>query len=180
VSTEKQVVDRQTQMLIEAGAEKIFIDKVSGKNTKREELNKMLDYIREGDTVTVTSYSRFSRSVTDLLSLLETIQSKGADFVSLKENVDTKTPAGRLFVGIIASINAFEREQLLERQKEGIMIAKEKNVKFGRPKYNVDDKFLEAYKEWKSGKIKAIEAYKRIGCSKTTFYKYVKTIENNG
>ena len=91
VSTQEQNESRQTEAFASMGIEKVYIDKQSGKNTNRPKLSEMLSYIREGDTVVVESISRLARNTKDLLDIVEKIKGKGADFISLKENIDTNS-----------------------------------------------------------------------------------------
>ena len=137
VSTEEQNTARQEAAL--ADCDKVFIDKASGKNTERPQLQAMLGYVREGDVLVVESYSRLSRSTADLLRIVETLKSKGVNFISLKERTDTTTPQGELVMTIFAGIAQFEREQLLQRQREGIAIAKEQGKYKGRQRIAIDN-----------------------------------------
>nr|WP_297275141.1 recombinase family protein [uncultured Agathobaculum sp.] len=139
VSTEEQNEARQVEALQKRGVEKIYIEKKSGKNLDRPVLQEMLDYIREGDTVYVHDLSRISRSLTDLLNLVELLQKKGVHLVSEKESVNTETPTGRLFLSIVGAINEFERTNLLERQREGIEIAKRAGKYKGRKPRTLDN-----------------------------------------
>ena len=175
VSTQEQNTDRQIKLLKNKQVEKFFIEKVSGKNTNRKELHSMLEYIREGDTVIVESYSRLARSTKDLLNIVDTLENKGVNFISLKENIDTTTPQGKLMFTIFAGLAQFEREQTLQRQKEGIAIAKEQGKYKGRKPIDIDhDLFKSVYKEWTAGNITGVEAIKRLNISKSTFYRRVK------
>ena len=139
VSKEEQNEARQVEALQKRGVEKIYIEKKSGKNLDRPVLQEMLDYIREGDTVYVHDLSRISRSLTDLLNLVELLQKKGVHLVSEKESVNTETPTGRLFLSIVGAINEFERTNLLERQREGIEIAKRAGKYKGRKPRTLDN-----------------------------------------
>lgn len=133
VSTAEQNEARQIEALKKHNIDKWFTEKVSGKNMNRPQLEAMLDYVREGDTVYIHDFSRLARSTKDLLSIVEQLQEKGVHLVSNKENLDTSTPTGKLMLTMIAAINEFERENLLERQREGIAIAKEQeNLKAGK------------------------------------------------
>ena len=132
VSTVEQNEARQVEALEKLGVQKIYIEKKSGKNLDRPVLQEMLDFIREGDTVYVHDLSRISRSLADLLELVELLQKKRVHLVSEKESINTETPTGRLFLSIVGAINEFERTNLLERQREGIAIAKREGKFKGR------------------------------------------------
>lgn len=178
VSTAAQNIARQEQIMDDLGVEKVFIDKLSGKNKDRPELIKMLDFVREGDTLIVESYSRLARNTMDLLQIVEALDKKGVNFISQKESIDTSTPSGRLMLTLFASIYEFERESMLERQREGMAIAKAEGRLAGRRKIEVDDsKFNQVYSIWKNGDITAVEAMKRLELKKTTFYKLVAECE---
>nr|WP_309504420.1 recombinase family protein [uncultured Roseovarius sp.] len=133
VSTDEQSLDSQTDALSDAGAEKVFSDRVSGSKRARPELDRMLEQLRDGDVVTVTKYDRLARSLKDLLEIVETIRGRGAGFRSLAEDIDTTTPAGRLVFHVFASIAQFERERISERTKEGLASARKRGRIGGRP-----------------------------------------------
>lgn len=182
VSTKEQNTARQEALRDKYNIDAIFIDKCSGKDTKRPKLQEMFWHLREGDTVLVESYSRFSRSTKDLLDLVEKLNNKKVNFVSVKENLDTKTPQGRLMLTMFAGLYQFERECMLERQKEGIAIAKENNryKTVGRKKIKPNDKIFETlYKQWKNKEIKAIDFMTALNIKKNTFYRRVKDYEIN-
>lgn len=147
VSTVEQNEARQVEALNKLGVQKIYIEKKSGKNLDRPVLQEMLDFIREGDTVYVHDLSRISRSLTDLLNLVELLKKKNVHFISNKEQVDTTTPTGRLFLSIVGAINEFERTNLLERQREGIAIAKRVGKYKGRKPRTLDH-VAELYNMW--------------------------------
>lgn len=173
VSTQEQNTARQEQDLDRY--DRVFIEKASGKNTDRPELKAMLDYVREGDIVEVESYSRIARNTQDLLSIVSQLTEKGVDFVSQKEKIDTSSPSGRLMLTIFAGLAQFERECLLERQAEGIAIAKQQG-RMGRPAVKPSSGFESIVKEWRAGSITAVEAMKRAGMTKATFYRKVKEL----
>lgn len=178
VSTTEQNTSRQEKIMADLEVEKVFIDKLSGKNTQRPELKRMLEFVRAGDTVVVESYSRLARSTKDLLNLIDTLAEKDVNFISQKEKIDTSTPQGRLMLTIFAGLAQFERECTLERQREGIAIAKSEGKYKGRKPIQVDEeKFKEVYDRWKAGKIKAVEAMIELELSKPTFYRKVKLFE---
>ena len=174
VSTEEQNPARQELQL--QNLDKIYLEKISGKSASaRPELKKMMDYIREGDCVVVESISRFARNTKDLLSLIDELKSKGVSFVSLKENIDTSTPQGQFMLTVFGAMAQLERESILQRQKEGIAIAKEQGKYKGRQPIQVDDKaFNSVCALWRAGEITAVEAMKRLGLKPNTFYRRVK------
>ena len=178
VSTQDQKTGRQEVNLKDCA--KIFIDKASGKDTEhRPELAKLMDYVREGDTVVVDSYSRFARNTRDLLALVDRLKEKGVFFESMKENVDTSTAQGQLIMTIFAGLAEFERKQTLQRQAEGIALAKAQGKYKGRKRIATDTAvFNEQYKEWKSGNKTARAAMAALGMKPNTFYRRVKEYEN--
>lgn len=170
VSTQGQNTARQEVLMQELGVEKVFLDKQSGKDTARPELKKMMEFVREGDVVIVESISRFARCTRDLLELVEQLSGKGVAFVSKKAALDTSTPSGRFVLTIFGAIAQLERESILQRQKEGIAIAKAQGKYTGRPPKTYPD--LEAVLgAWRRGEISAGQARKQLGVSKSTFYR---------
>ena len=177
VSTVEQNEERQTRALIEKGVSKenLYIDKQSGKNADREQLKALLAYCRKDDTVITESISRIARNTKDLLTIVEQLTNKGVDFVSLKECIDTSTPQGKFMLTVFGAMAELERESILERQREGIAIAKEQGLYQGRQKMKVDRERLEAVvREWREDKITAVEAMKRLEMKPNTFYRRVK------
>ncbi len=126
MSSKNQNLDRQLEVMRKHNIEKVFQEKVSAKDTNREQLKELLEYVREKDVVYVESYSRLARSTSDLLKLLDQFNSKGVGFISDKEQIDTTTPQGKLMMTIFAGLSQFERECMLERQREGIELARNK------------------------------------------------------
>lgn len=177
VSTEEQNLARQ---LTEAdNYDKVFMEKISGKNMERPQLKAMLAYVRKGDTLEVESYSRLARSTKDLLEIVEKLDELGVHFVSKKENIDTSTPQGRLMLTIFAGLAQFEREQSRERQAEGIAIAKAEGKYKGRKVITVDaKKFDVVYREWKADKLTARQAMEMLNLKPNTFYRRVKEYES--
>ena len=181
ISTITQNEDRQIEALTNAGCEKIYLDKLSGKDTNRPQLKEMFTFIREGDTVLVTEFSRFSRSTKDLLDLVEKLQAKKVDFRSLKENVDTTTSSGKLVLTIFAALSEFERSIIRERAAEGIAIAKAKGKKLGRREIQVDDdKLISLYNQWKDGEILQKKIMKDCKMSRTTLHKHITRLKKEG
>lgn len=175
-STIEQNEARQVELANKKGAEKIFIDKASGKNTDRENLKKMLDFVREGDIVLTESISRIARNTVDLLKIVNELNSKGVAFVSDKEAIDTNTPQGKFMLTVFGALAELERESTLQRQREGIEIAKAKgDVYKGRKPKAIDvDKLHKLAKEWRDGKRTAVSIQKEFGITGQTFYRWVK------
>lgn len=174
VSTVEQSTARQEEAMMGQGIERFFIEKVSGKSMDRPQLKAMLDFVRSGDTLVVESYSRLARSTVDLLNIVNELNSKGVSFISLKENVDTTTPQGRLVFTIFAGLSQFERETILQRQAEGISVAKSKGVYKGRKPIAKPDCWDSVIADWKAGRITAVEAMRKVGMTAPTFYRKVK------
>lgn len=176
VSTVEQNESRQLESLKKYNIDKWFTEKVSGKNTNRPKLQEMLNYIREGDTVYVHDFSRLARSTKDLLDIVDYItKEKKAHLVSSKENIDSSTPGGELMLTMIGAINQFERQNLLERQREGIAIAKEEGKYKGRAVKQIDeDDFKKVYEEYGSRKINKTEMAKKLHISRPTLDKLLK------
>lgn len=133
VSTDDQNLDAQLDALADAGAERIFSDKITGSARNRPDLDRLIGHLRKGDVVIVTKYDRLARSLQDLLQIVETIADKGAGFRSIAEDIDTTTSAGRLIFHVFASIAQFERERISERTKEGLEAARKRGRVGGRP-----------------------------------------------
>lgn len=178
ISTKAQNTARQDDLMKKLGVERIFVDKCSGKDTHRPELQNMLNFVREGDVVVVESFSRFARNLCDLLELVATLDEKKVQFVSQKEAIDTHAPTGRLMMYIFGAFAEFERECILERQAEGIAIAKAEGRMTGRPKKAVDS-FEQVYQEYLHQKISASESARKLGISRSTWYRKVKEYKQN-
>ena len=173
VSTEEQNTARQEVLLRELGVDELFIDKASGKSADRPELKRMLDYVRRGDTVIVESISRFARNTRDLLELVEQLTAKEVEFVSKKEAIDTTTPTGKFMLTVFAAVAELEREYILQRQREGIAIAKQTGKYRGRSPLPLPDNFDAVVAQWRRGEITAREAMRRTGLKPNTFYRRV-------
>lgn len=179
VSTVDQNEARQVEALKKYGIEKWYSEKVSGKDLNRPELQKMLDFAREGDTIYIHDFSRISRSVKDLLSLIDLLEAKKVHLVSVKENLDTSTPGGRLMLTMIGAINEFERANLLERQAEGIAIAKAKGKYKGRKAIEINEAFIEGYNKYLARKLSKSALAKELGVSRPTLDKLINEYNNN-
>ena len=146
VSTVEQNEERQLENLKKYDIDKWFIEKVSAKDTNRPELQNLLEYVREGDTVYIHDFTRLARSTKNLLELVELFEEKGVKLISTKENLNTSTATGKLMLTMIGAIAQFERENLIERQREGIAIAKKKGKFKGGQVKKIDDELFNS--EW--------------------------------
>ena len=176
VSTQEQNTIRQEVMMEQLGVEELYIDKASGKNTDRPELKKMIAYVRRGDTVIVESISRFARNTRDLLNLMEQLSAKGVEFVSKKEAIDTTTPTGKFMLTVFGAVAELEREYILQRQREGIQLARAQGKYAGRRPMEVPGLERVAH-QWREGELSAAQAAKKLGMSRATFYRRVKDLQ---
>ncbi len=173
VSTQEQNTMRQEVLMRSLGVDEVYVDHMSGQNVNRPELQKMMEYVRKGDIVIVESISRFARNTRDLLELVEQLTAKGVEFVSRKEAIDTTTPTGKFMLTVFGAVAELEREYILQRQREGIAIAKAQGKYRGRKPIQVPE-FEQVTSKWKSGTITAAEAMRTLHMTKTTFYRRVK------
>lgn len=172
VSTEAQILDRQLDMLNEYGVDKIYCEKMTGTKRDRPELEKMLDRLTAGDTVVIESLSRLGRSTKDLIELMELFNERQVNLVSLKENIDTTTAAGKLLFTLISAISQFERDCIVDRTREGLAAARARGRKGGRPPVDaaVMDKAIRLYE---SGEYTVSEISELTGVKKTTLYRHL-------
>ena len=179
ISTTDQNTARQEVLMRDLGVDQVYIDRMSGKSQERPELKRMMTFVREGDTVIVESISRFARNTRDLLELVEQLTAKHVEFVSKKEAIDTTTPTGKFMLTVFGAVAELEREYILQRQKEGIAIAKENGVYRGRKPIQREN-FQAVVALWRQGKITAVEAMKKLDMKSSTFYRKVRKYENSG
>jgi DNA invertase Pin-like site-specific DNA recombinase len=175
VSTAEQNSARQEVLMAELGVDQVFIDRMSGKSMDRPELKRMMTFVREDDTVIVESISRFARNTRDLLELIDQLEAKNVGFVSKKEAIDTTTPTGKFMLTVFGAVAELEREYILQRQKEGIAVAKANGVYKGRKPIERAE-FASMVASWRAGKITAVEAMKQLDMKPSTFYRRVKQI----
>lgn len=176
-STVEQNEARQLKMAEEQNAEKLFIDKASGKNTDRAAFKEMMAFVRAGDVVIVESISRIARNTRDLLGIVSELTEKGVEFVSLKENMDTTTPQGRFMLTVFGALAELERESILERQREGIEIAKSEGKYKGRkPLRSMKRSSRPCEAKWRAGEMTATAAMREVGLKPNTFYRRVKEL----
>ena len=174
VSTQEQSTLRQEVLMKDLGVDDVYIDRMSGKSADRPEL-KLMEYVRKGDTVIVESISRFARNTRDLLELVERLTAKGVEFVSRKEAIDTTTPSGKFMLTIFGAVAELEREYILQRQQEGIAIAKAQGVYKGRKPIERPE-FPQVVTLWREGRITAVEAMRRLNMKPSTFYRKVRAL----
>lgn len=174
-STAEQNTARQEVLMKELGVGQVYIDRMSGKSLDRPELKQMMEYVRKGDTVIVESISRFARNTRDLLELVEQLTAKGVEFISKKEAIDTTTPSGKFMLTIFGAVAELEREYILQRQKEGIAIAKANGIYKGRKPIQRPE-FEQVVSIWREGQITAVEAMRRLDMKPRTFYRRVKQL----
>ncbi|QSX04797.1 recombinase family protein [Sedimentibacter sp. zth1] len=170
VSTLEQNTMRQEIAMEKLGVTELFIDKISGKNTDRPELKRLLNFVRKGDTVIVESISRFARNTKDLLELIEILKSKDVEFVSEKEKIDTTTPTGKFMLTIFGAVAELERDYILQRQREGIEIAKNEGKYKGRKRIEKSN-LNTLLNKVRNGEITATKAINILKISKSTFYR---------
>lgn len=178
VSTQQQNESRQLEAMkkYDIPAENYYIEKISGKNTDRPELQKLLSILDKGDTLYIHDFSRLSRSTADLLNIVEDLNKRNIHLVSNKENLDTSTPTGKLMLTMIGAINSFERECLLERSAEGIAIAKAEG-KYIRKTVDTD-KLRQLKSDVDKGYLTITTAAAELGITRKTWYIKVKELEN--
>ncbi|MDR2753175.1 MAG: recombinase family protein [Oscillospiraceae bacterium] len=152
--------------------ENIYMDKLSGKNTARPGLQKLLATVKQGDVIYVESFSRFARNTRDLLDLVEQLSEMGVGFVSLKEKIDTGTPTGKFMLTVFAGIAELERAFILQRSREGIEAARRAGKHLGRPVKNAPDDFDTLVKDWERKVIPLSKVLEQCGSiSESTFYR---------
>ena len=177
VSTQEQNEDRQLTIMEQYKVEKVFSEKLSGKNTERPELKRMIEYVREGDTLVIESYSRLARSTKDLVLIVEQLNAKDVNLISSKENIDTNTPQGRFMFTIFSGLAEFERECTLQRQAEGIAEARKKGLYKGRKPKPYDEKQLRIECEkWRREEQTATAIMRKLDMSSNRFYRIVNRL----
>jgi DNA invertase Pin-like site-specific DNA recombinase len=177
VSTLDQNPNRQIDAATALGIpqECIFLDRLSGKDTKRPEQQRLMATVQSGDTVIVESISRFARNTRDLLDLVEQLMEKGVEFVSQKENIDTSTPTGKFMLTIFGAVSELERGYILQRQAEGIAAAKRRGKHLGRPSKKPPKDFANLVKRWEHKEIPLQKVLDECGgiCA-ATFYNWLR------
>ncbi|MFK9119562.1 recombinase family protein [Peribacillus frigoritolerans] len=190
VSSKDQNEGRQLQAMLENGLNErdIFLDKQSGKNFNRVQYQLLKRMIRKGDVLYIHSLDRFGRNKEEILQewndITKNIQ---ADIVvmdmPLLDTTQFKDSLGTFIADLVLQILSWmaeeERDRIRKRQREGIDVALQNGVPFGRPKVQVTKEFIEVYNRWKAGEVTAVKAMEELGVKKTTFYKLVKEYEDD-
>ncbi|MBU3894478.1 recombinase family protein [Serratia rhizosphaerae] len=176
VSAKDQNTDRQTLAL--TNCDEILIDKVSGKNADRPELNKLRGMVRAGDTVYVKSVDRLARNTKDLLELLEELTTKGVSVTFIDNSMTfDNNPTSKFMITMLGAVGELERSFIRQRQSEGIAAAKERGVFKGRQK---DEELREKIHGYiRRGTHSNDEIIKLVGCGRATFYRIKKELANN-
>ncbi|MGL5803816.1 MAG: recombinase family protein [Cetobacterium sp.] len=178
VSTVEQNEGRQLETMKKYEVEKVFSEKVSAKDTNRRKLNELLDFARETDTIVVHDFSRLARSTKDLLNIIELLQSKNVTIISAKEQIDSSTATGKLMLTMIGAINEFERANLLERQREGIALAKAEGKYKGRKEVSIPN-FGDYYERYLQREFTKVSLAKELNISRNTLDKLIKEYLKN-
>lgn len=177
VSKLEQNLDRQLDDLNNYGVDKIFSEKMTGVISERPELDRLLENIREGDVVIVESLSRLGRSSKDLLQLLEQFEDVGVKFISLKENIDTSTPTGKLVITVLAAIAQFERDIIVARTREGLAAARARGRVGGRPRLD-SRKVDSAVRLYQGQQHSMREIQDLTGVSPSTLYRHLRNMKS--
>jgi DNA invertase Pin-like site-specific DNA recombinase len=174
VSTLEQNKALQTDALDKAGCERLFTDHASGAKAHRPELDRLLDVIRDGDTLVVWKLDRLGRSVQNLVDLMTLLQSRGVGFRSLTENMDTTTPGGVLIFNVFAAMAQFERDLIRERTNAGLQAARARGHKGGRPSKLNDGERARIRELYQGGTLTVREIAKQYGVARNTIYNTVR------
>ena len=174
VSTQDQNLDLQKDELTKSGCEKIFYDIASGAKSERAGLKDTLEYIREGDVLVVWKLDRLGRSLKHLIEIVSELNQKKIGFKSLRENIDTTSPGGKLIFHLFGALAEFEREIIRERTSAGLLAARSRGKKGGRPKSMDDKKIIMAKALYNDKKNSIKDICEILKVSKPTLYRYLK------
>jgi len=173
VSTADQTPDLQIDALKSAGAQRIFIETASGAKADRPQLAAALDYLRPGDTLAVWKLDRLARSIRQLIDTIDALDRAGCGFLSLTEAIDTATPTGKLVFYIFSALTEFERSIIRERTMAGLIAAKARGRRGGRPRVMSDQMVVAARAMLREGSMTIREIADQLGISDGTLYKYI-------
>lgn len=176
VSSVSQSLDSQIDDIVKYGVdtENIFTDKISGVKENKESFNRLMDVLKEGDTLIVSRWDRLSRSLLQLLQVVEDITNKGVNLISIHENIDFSTPTGKLMLSLFGMMAQFNRDVIKERQREGIEAKRSRGLSVGgRPKIS-KDKVEAAIDIYLNDNKTVNEICSIVGISRSTLYKGLK------
>lgn len=172
VSTKGQDLTVQLSKLSEHGVDRVYSEKLSGKNKNRPELEKMIEQLRTGDTVVITKIDRLARNMRDFQNIVHELTERGVTLKIMDQNIDTSSAQDKLFMNMLSMFAEFERTMILERQREGIEHAKSKGVYKGRKPISEDKKAQVL--ELAANDVKKSEIQKVTGVGKTSIFKILK------
>jgi DNA invertase Pin-like site-specific DNA recombinase len=176
VSTQDQTLALQKDALEKIGCNKIFTDTASGTKSERKGLDEALEYVREGDTLVVWRLDRLGRSLKHLIETITKLNNRKIGFKSIQENIDTTTSGGKLVFHIFGALAEFERDIIRERTQAGLIAARARGRKGGRPKALNTPKKVEMAQKLYADKSNSVdEICKTLNISRTTLYRYIKT-----
>ena len=173
VSTADQNLSLQKDELTKFGCSKIYEDVASGAKATRTGLEAAIDFAREGDTLVIWKLDRLGRSLRDLIEIVNRLERNGVSFVCITQNIDTRTPNGKLFFHIFGALSEYERELIRERTKAGLTAARARGRKGGRKPAMNEEQIEQARAMMDNPKLKVKSILKTLGVSKATLYKYV-------
>lgn len=173
VSTSDQNLNLQKDELKKFGCSKIYEDVASGAKSERAGLESAIDFAREGDTLVIWKLDRLGRSLRDLIEIVNRLEKSGVSFVCITQNIDTRTPSGKLFFHIFGALAEYERELIRERTKAGLTAARARGRKGGRKPAMNEEQIEQARAMMDNPKLKIKSILKTLGISKATLYKYV-------
>lgn len=180
VSSEEQNLARQQEAMEKEGiaSEKVYCEKKSGKDMEREELQQLLKVVNMGDSITITDITRLGRSIRDIVNLVYDLDKKGITIISIKDNINTSTEIGKVFIMITGIFAEMELNAIKERQRQGIEAAKKAGRFTGRPRIKMDN-FEQVYQQFFNNQISLDQALKLLECSRATFYRRVQQYDDN-
>ena len=171
VSTSSQNLQNQIERLTAQGCQKLFSEQISGAKSSRLQLNSALNYVREGDALVVTKLDRLARSAVDLGKIAALLEEKKVNLVVLDQQIDTTSPTGKLMFTMIGAFAEFERDLIAERCKEGVVKAKARGVKFGRPSKLTETEIENLKRDLNEAVISKAVLARKYGISRQSVYR---------
>jgi len=173
ISTEDQKLDLQHDALRANGCDKIFNETASGASIRLPVREELLNYARQGDNVVIWKLDRLGRSLRDLIDIVNALGKRGVGLRSLHESIDTTTPSGKLVFHVFAAIAEFERDVLRERTRAGLLAAKKRGAKIGRPRSLNSDQVEMVKSMLANPKLSARQVAKQFGVHRATLYRNI-------